>query len=824
MFNWSPSFSPANIKLGERIGLGAQAEIFKAKYGRTGIEEVVVKQFLNSKNESIEREINIIQQVTHRNIVQFYHVHHNMIVMEYIEGGNLAEAIVNNSLKSWEVKTQIAKDISLGLAYLHSVGIIHCDIKSPNILLTEHKEAKICDFGLAMKVGESDGKGGTLQWMAPELLQTPPLYTGKSDMYALGMVMWEMASGSTQPYREHTPDGIMNCIIHGILEECPDSTPKAYADCVQMCWMLDADKRPCARDVLPDVVQLSSELGAPEQQKSIANKSNMDHYVKALRKHGPDGLMIMVKIGNILRDTKTMDWFDTSAVGRGPAKAMLKIGTMYYSGGSGVQVNYGDALEWYLAASEAGVAVAMLKISQMYACGHGVEKDDKEAISWFCKGEEAVKEQGRLNNRIVHHDSGVSEHHTRTMEWFSKDIGGERAYINCQIGKEYYQGGDLEQDHDKAMDWFLKASDTGDTDAMSYIGVMYEHGEGVEQDYGKAMEWFLKASEAGNVDAMRLIGVMHDQGHGVEQDYGKAMEWFLKASEAGSVDAMRLIGVMHNQGHGVEQDYDKALEWYSQASDAGDPTAKRFIGVMYRNGHGVEQDYNKAMEWYFKASDAGDTTTNRYIGHMYEHGQGVEQDYNKAMEWYLKASDAGDTIAMRNIGDMYHDGEGVEQDHSTAMGWFLKASDAGDATAKFSIGTMYYEGEGVEQDPTMAMEWLLKASDSGDASAMCLIGLMHENGQGVEEDYGKAMEWLLKAVDGGNVVAMVSLGDMYQAGHGVDKDYSKAMDWYLKASCHGNASAMRSIGYLYRDAVLLNGIPRRVTPETEKLAFAFKKC
>ncbi|KAF9952696.1 hypothetical protein BGZ70_000535, partial [Mortierella alpina] len=284
MFAWSLSFSTDHIKLGKRIGQGAQAEIFKAKYGRTGLDEVVVKRFLDCKHKSTKQEVAIIQDLTHKNIVQFYHVHHDMIVMEYVEGGNLAEAIVGKSLKSWEVKTHIAKDISLGLAYLHSRGIIHCDIKSSNILLTEHKEARICDFGLAMRVGESGG-GGTLQWMAPELLLDPPQYTGKSDVYALGMVMWEMASERTQPYRGHTPDGIMYCIMNGILEEIPDNTPETYAACARMCWAMDPNKRPAAMEMLPGVQQSSRVQYAPEQpQRNTANKGKMEHYLKALEK------------------------------------------------------------------------------------------------------------------------------------------------------------------------------------------------------------------------------------------------------------------------------------------------------------------------------------------------------------------------------------------------------------------------------------------------------------------------------------------------------------------------------------------------------------
>ncbi|KAF9281336.1 hypothetical protein BGZ68_006711, partial [Mortierella alpina] len=471
MFSWSLNYKTDNIKLGKKIGSGAQAEIFKAKYG---LDDIVVKRFLDSTDKHTRQEVDIIKNLTHKNIVQFYHVHHDMIVMEYVEGGNLADAIVGTALKTWEVKTHIAKDISLGLAYLHSQGIIHCDIKSSNILLTEHKEARICDFGVATRNGNSGG-GGTLQWMAPELLQESPQYAGKSDVYALGMVMWEMASQSTQPYRGHTPYGIMECIRNGILEEYPDDTPKAYAACIQMCWKLEPDERPAAMDILPDIKESSHQHGEPEQQQGRAtSKDEKIHYLKALKQYLKSsetlGFREMVDIH------KTMDWFNSSAGGNESAIAMFRMGTMYHDGLT-VEHDYGKAMEWFLAASEAGVPVAMLKIGEMYQYGRGVEQDDRAAVSWYSKAEEAVIEQGRLNNRIVHHHAAVSEHHRRSMKWFRDTLDGGTAATFLQIGLTYYSGNYLEEDYSKTMEWFLRASDAGNATAMFNIGVMYDNGQ-----------------------------------------------------------------------------------------------------------------------------------------------------------------------------------------------------------------------------------------------------------------------------------------------------------------------------------------------------------
>ncbi|KAI8597360.1 kinase-like domain-containing protein, partial [Dissophora ornata] len=257
-----------NIKLGVKLGHGSQAEVFKAKYG---LDDVVVKRFLDSTHEDSRRELGIVKQLHNRHIVQFYHVQQDMLVMEYAEGGSLTDAILSGVIVNWDTKTRIAKQVALGLAYLHLLNIIHCDLKSANIVLTMHGDAKICDFGRARMVGQSGGHGGTLPWMAPELFLNPPQYSTKSDVYALGMVMWEMASGCTQPYQEHTHDGVVDCITNGYTEEIPDDTPGAYAACIHECWHQEPEERLAAVDILPDIKIVSpdlnvDDLGSPEDE------------------------------------------------------------------------------------------------------------------------------------------------------------------------------------------------------------------------------------------------------------------------------------------------------------------------------------------------------------------------------------------------------------------------------------------------------------------------------------------------------------------------------------------------------------------------------
>ncbi|CAO3571079.1 unnamed protein product [Mortierella alpina] len=240
----------SSIVLIEKISNGSQSEVFKAK---RKLDMIAVKKFRHGQNEASKREIELLKQVRARHIIQFYGVEQDMLTMEYAEGGSLAKAISHGAIKNWEIRNQIAKEVSLGLVYLHMLGFVHCNINSSNVLLTKHQQAKISDFGRARPFGET-GERGELTWMAPELFQDPPQYSAKSDVYALGMVMWEMAAECTQPYQGQSVDVVAKNITNGITEKIPKGTPDEYARCIQQCWRQAPEERPDAEFILPGVL------------------------------------------------------------------------------------------------------------------------------------------------------------------------------------------------------------------------------------------------------------------------------------------------------------------------------------------------------------------------------------------------------------------------------------------------------------------------------------------------------------------------------------------------------------------------------------------
>jgi len=164
--------------------------------------------------ERFEREARIIAKLEHPAIVPVYEVGSEneqlFFVMRYMSGGSLAERIQNRS-QSLSATAHIIQRVATALDYAHTRGVVHRDLKPGNILFDEHNNAYISDFGIAKltqaatKITNS-GILGTPTHMSPEQARGESV-DGRSDIYSLGVILFEMLSGKT-PYEATTPLGM----------------------------------------------------------------------------------------------------------------------------------------------------------------------------------------------------------------------------------------------------------------------------------------------------------------------------------------------------------------------------------------------------------------------------------------------------------------------------------------------------------------------------------------------------------------------------------------------------------------------------------------
>lgn len=130
------------------------------------------------------------------------------IITEYMSQGNLRMYLNKKEPYSLSTETilRLALDISRGMEYLHSQGVIHRDLKSNNLLLNDEMRVKVADFGtscLETQCREEKGNMGTYRWMAPEMIKERR-YTRKVDVYSFGIVLWELTT-ALLPFQGMTP-------------------------------------------------------------------------------------------------------------------------------------------------------------------------------------------------------------------------------------------------------------------------------------------------------------------------------------------------------------------------------------------------------------------------------------------------------------------------------------------------------------------------------------------------------------------------------------------------------------------------------------------
>ena len=144
------------------------------------------------------------------------------IVMAYYAGKTLAREIEQGPM-SIDLARSLALQIARGLERAHQAGVVHRDIKPANIMITEHSEAKVLDFGIAKMAGEvgltkTGSSVGTPAYMSPEQTGTGDEIDGRTDVWSLGVLLYEMLSGRRPFVGEHP-----QAVIRGILEEEPPS-------------------------------------------------------------------------------------------------------------------------------------------------------------------------------------------------------------------------------------------------------------------------------------------------------------------------------------------------------------------------------------------------------------------------------------------------------------------------------------------------------------------------------------------------------------------------------------------------------------------------
>ncbi|KAM3146228.1 hypothetical protein pb186bvf_001573 [Paramecium bursaria] len=216
-----------NYHIYEEIGKGKYSVVYKGRKKKT-IEYTAVKSLEKSRREKLLNEVKMFNGLKHPNILKFHHWYetknHLWVILEYCPGGDLMSLIEADKKGLQEqIVLKFIKDIAQGLMYLHSKGIVYCDLKPSNILFNEYGNAKLSDLGLARRLVDmitatstneiEFAKRGSPFYMAPELFHDNGVYSFQSDLWALGIIAYELSTGQP-PYQSESFSELVDMILN----------------------------------------------------------------------------------------------------------------------------------------------------------------------------------------------------------------------------------------------------------------------------------------------------------------------------------------------------------------------------------------------------------------------------------------------------------------------------------------------------------------------------------------------------------------------------------------------------------------------------------
>src|ERR671913_182902 len=273
--------------VGRTLGSGGMGEVFLARdrvLGRDVALKVLRTQYAGDREfaERFKREARSAASLSHPNIVQVYdrgdtEEGASYIAMEYVPGGTLKEKIVGEGPLGAREAAALGAQVAEALGAAHERGMVHRDIKPQNVLLSGKGDAKVADFGIAragssVTISRTGSVMGTAGYMSPEQALGKPA-TPKSDLYSLGVVLYEALTGEL-PYTADNPIAVsmkhvneplvppkvidptipegMNALVTRLMAKNPEDRYATADELTDDLWKISRGREPTVASVVAE--------------------------------------------------------------------------------------------------------------------------------------------------------------------------------------------------------------------------------------------------------------------------------------------------------------------------------------------------------------------------------------------------------------------------------------------------------------------------------------------------------------------------------------------------------------------------------------------
>jgi len=402
-----------------------------------------------------------------------------------------------------------------------------------------------------------------------------------------------------------------------------------------------------------------------------------------------------------------VSWYKKSArLGNGIA--LEALGGLYENHGNLMGCDswnerYKEAVACYQKAAEVGNADALADLAYCYDEGHGMAKDEDQAVALYERCLAA-----KPDHAIAHNNLGA--------------IYAARCRLAQKRGP---QDGQFIELREKMLRELREADRLGSETAAKNLGYLFYKGDLLKQDYQEAYGHFDTAAGRGLAEAHRMLGQMHERGEGVPVTYRDAAYHYRLAALGGDLEALRRLCDFYLTGKGVSQDYERSAFWLGLLVEK---TGNVGVFVVYADALLNKGDYANAREAFEWLSDQPDPrvcgAACERLGVIFDQGLGVKPNPSKARKFREKALALGNASALyAKALDLIRGGKKAE-----AIPLLEGASSKGFPAASFRLGCLYCTGDGVARDVGKGMGLIRESAKAGNVDAefsLALAALQH---------------------------------------------------------------------------------------------------
>lgn len=335
-----PRLQPGSIiadryRIISKLGGGGMGVVYQAE--DTTLGQTVALKFLDpamaSNRAWLERfrnEVRTAREVTHANVCRIFDIGESeglhFLSMEYVDGEDLKSLLRRIGRVPREKAIDIARQLCIGLAAAHGAGILHRDLKPANVMLDGRGQVRITDFGLAgtpESIRSGDVRSGTPPYMAPEQIAGREV-TVRSDIYALGLVLYEMFSGR-QAFEADSVEGFVELHESAYPENLSalvDDVDKEVEQIIEKCLRKAPEDRPASAlavaAALPGVNPLAAALAANETPSPELVAAAPPTHASLISPRWLFALALTLLVGTVLLRGTTLSFGERSFV-RQPA-------------------------------------------------------------------------------------------------------------------------------------------------------------------------------------------------------------------------------------------------------------------------------------------------------------------------------------------------------------------------------------------------------------------------------------------------------------------------------------------------------------------------